>query len=97
METKVVKIYGKPNCPWCDRAKALAEEKGLKVEYINIVEAGIDGAKLSEICGQQVRTVPQVFVDDAFIEGGFEGLKKELADVPAKSAEAVPEEEAKAE
>lgn len=77
-EIKAVKIYGKPNCPWCDRAKALAEEKCLEVEYINIVEAGIDGAKLSEICGETVRTVPQIFVDDAFIKGGYEGLTKVL-------------------
>ncbi|QBZ70817.1 putative glutaredoxin [Edwardsiella phage pEt-SU] len=79
METKVVKIYGKPNCPWCDRAKALAEEKGLEIEYINIVEAGINGEKLSEICGEVVRTVPQIFVDDVFIKGGYEGLVKTLA------------------
>ena len=81
-EVKAVKIYGKPNCPWCDRAKALAEEKGLDVEYINIVEAGIDGAKLSEICGTPVRTVPQIFVDDAYVPGGYDGLTKELLDLP---------------
>lgn len=77
-ETKVVVIYGKTNCPWCDRAKALAEDKGLDVEYINIVEAGIDGAKLSEICGEPVRTVPQIFVDDVFVKGGYEGLNQLL-------------------
>lgn len=81
-EKKVVKIYGKPNCPWCDRAKALAESKGLEVEYINIVEVGIDGPKLSVICGTSVRSVPQVFVDDVFIKGGYEGLEKELLDLP---------------
>ncbi|EBY9763853.1 hypothetical protein D5W64_12140 [Salmonella enterica subsp. enterica serovar Saintpaul] len=73
-----VKIYGKPNCKWCDAAKLLAADKGCDIEYINIVEAGIDGAKLSLICGEPVRTVPQIFVDDAFVKGGYEGLNQLL-------------------
>lgn len=73
-----VKIYGKPNCKWCESAKLLATGKGCDVEYINIVEAGIDGSKLSEICGEPICTVPQIFVDDAFIKGGYEGLNQLL-------------------
>lgn len=87
----IVKIYGKPNCPWCDRAKALAQSKELEVEYIDITKEGIDGAKLSEICGEVVRTVPQIFVDDVFVKGGYEGLKKHLnpetPEVPEAAAE----------
>ncbi|QGH72116.1 putative glutaredoxin 1 [Klebsiella phage N1M2] len=78
---KVV-IYGKPNCPWCDRAKALADSKGAEVEYINIVEAGIDGAKLGEIVGRPVRTVPQIVVDDQYV-GGYEDLDRHLKAVEA--------------
>lgn len=86
-ETKVVVIYGKTNCPWCDRAKVLAEDKGLDVEYINIVEAGIDGAKLSEICGVPVRTVPQIFIGEQYILGGYDGLNKEIGSLPSVKKE----------
>lgn len=73
---KVV-IYGKPNCPWCDRAKELAVKEGLSFEYINITAMGIDGQKLSEICGRLVRTVPQILVDDTYV-GGFEDFNKKI-------------------
>lgn len=70
-------IYGKPNCPWCDRAKQLAEINDVEVEYVDIVAAGIDGAKLSEIVGRPIRTVPQIVVDDQYV-GGFEDFKKHI-------------------
>lgn len=67
---KVV-IYGRPQCKWCDAAKELCEYEDLQYEYINIREAGIDGAKLSEICGTKVETVPQIFADGVHI-GGYD-------------------------
>lgn len=71
---KVV-IYGKPNCPWCDSAKDLVKDvKGIEYEYIDIVEAGINGTKLSEICGETVKSVPQIFVNGNHIPYGFLGL-----------------------
>ena len=29
----MIEIYGKPQCPFCDRAKALCEQKGLEYTY----------------------------------------------------------------
>lgn len=67
---KVV-IYGRPQCKWCDAAKELCDSEGIEYEYINIREAGIDAAKLSQICGTTVDTVPQIFADGAHI-GGYD-------------------------
>jgi len=39
------------------------------MEFIDITEAGLDGAKLQEICGQPVRTVPQIFVNGEYVGG----------------------------
>lgn len=65
-----VMIYGKTaGCKYCDRAKNICELNNFDVEFIDLVTAGIDGAQLSEICGTPVRTVPQIFVDDAYIGG----------------------------
>lgn len=63
-----VKMYGKTECPNCDKAKTLIKMKsGIELEYINIEEAGIDAAKLAEICGRPVRQVPQIFVNDEYV------------------------------
>ena len=31
----MIKIWGKTQCPFCDRAKALAEQKGYELNIIN--------------------------------------------------------------
>ncbi|EOK5550429.1 GrxA family glutaredoxin, partial [Klebsiella pneumoniae] len=38
-------------------------------QYIDIVAAGIDKQKLSEMVGKPVETIPQVFLDDVPIGG----------------------------
>lgn len=63
---KVV-IYGRDNCSYCKRAVELAKQlhgHGFgDYEYIDIVSAGIDKEKLSDLVGKPVETIPQVFVN----------------------------------
>lgn len=64
-----VTIYGKPTCPYCDRAVELCERKGFAYEYIDILEKGMSTADLHEIVGKPVRTVPQIFIGTQHIGG----------------------------
>ena len=72
-------IYSKPNCIYCDKAKALV--KGLDLKYeekmfgkdFNTVE------ELYEAVGKQVRTMPQILIDDKLI-GGYNQLVEHFAD-----------------
>ena len=68
-----VLIYTKDNCIWCDRAKILLDSK--KISY-NEVDLSDDSERLKfyEKIGDNVKTVPQVFIDDKII-GGFQDLK----------------------
>ena len=68
-----VLIYTKDNCIWCDRAKILLDSK--KISY-NEIDLSDDSERLKfyEKIGDNVKTVPQVFIDDKRI-GGFQGLK----------------------
>ncbi len=63
-----VEIYTKKLCPYCVRAKALLDRKG--VPYVEIDAEGKDELRtwLAEVTGQ--RTVPQIFVDGRPL-GGF--------------------------
>ena len=58
---------------WCDRAKILLDSK--KISY-NEVDLSDDSERLKfyEKIGDNVKTVPQVFIDDKRI-GGFQDLK----------------------
>ena len=68
-----VSIYTKDNCIWCDRAKILLDSK--KISY-NEIDLSDDSERLKfyEKIGDNVKTVPQVFIDDNRI-GGFQDLK----------------------
>ncbi len=65
-----VTIYGKPQCPYCENAVNLCEERQFAYEYIDIFEKQMSIADLHEIVGKPVRTVPQIFVGETHI-GGF--------------------------
>ena len=69
----MILIYGKPMCPFCDRAKALCEQRGFDYEYKTL---GTDYTKeelLENFPG--ARTVPQIVVNGLKV-GGFEGFTK---------------------
>lgn len=67
----MIEIYGKPMCPFCDKAKALCEARGLEYTYKSL---GSDYSKeelLEMFPG--ARTVPQIKVNGTSI-GGFDKL-----------------------
>ncbi|OOS01912.1 glutaredoxin [Canicola haemoglobinophilus] len=76
-------IFGRSGCPYCVRAKNLAEKLKTTLDdfdyrYIDIVAEGISKADLSLSVGKPVETVPQIFIDEKPIGGctDFEALMK---------------------
>lgn len=70
-----VVIFGRPACPFCVRAKELADklEAAGAIEgfrYVDIHAEGITKADMEKTIGKPVETVPQIFVDKTHI-GGF--------------------------
>ena len=71
-----VELYTKDQCIWCDRAKGL-----LNAHSIDFVEFDLSNneerLKFYENIGNNVKTVPQVFIDDKRI-GCYQDLKEWL-------------------
>ncbi|MGL9736282.1 MAG: GrxA family glutaredoxin [Symbiopectobacterium sp.] len=72
-------IFGRPGCPYCVRAKALAEKlteqrDDFSFRYVDIHAEG----SMSKIVGKLVETVPQIFLDEKHICGctDFEAYAK---------------------
>lgn len=63
-----VEIYTKAFCPYCHRAKALLDGKGVAFEVYDITMGGPKRVELNERAPGQT-TVPQIFVDDRHIGG----------------------------
>ncbi|MDH2924253.1 glutaredoxin 1 [Nicoletella semolina] len=69
-----VEIYGRLTCPYCARAKALAEKMKLELadfdfEFIDMIEKNISKQDLEPRVGKPVATVPQIFLDNVHIGG----------------------------
>jgi ribonucleotide reductase alpha subunit/glutaredoxin len=58
-----VVVYGKPNCPFCDKAKNILKSKGIDFQYIDI---SVDEKSFEFIRSKGFRTVPQIFVNGEY-------------------------------
>jgi len=68
-------VWSKDNCPYCDQAKALLTQRGIKYEEHKI-GAGYSREQLLEAV-PNARTVPQIFINNQLI-GGFTELRRHL-------------------
>tara|TARA_B100000902_G_scaffold359604_1_gene375545 strand:- start:11202 stop:11432 length:231 start_codon:yes stop_codon:yes gene_type:complete len=69
----IVEIYSKPQCPYCDMAKALAEREEHNLT-VKMLDEDFDRETLMETF-PGARTFPQIIVDGNKI-GGYQEFKK---------------------
>ena len=79
-----VTVYSTTWCPWCDRAKALLNARGIEFDAVNIDDQPNFRQKLMELTGGY--TVPQIVIGEEPI-GGFQQLR--ALDASGKLAELV--------
>ena len=63
-----VDIYTKWGCPYCYRAKALLEDKGVAFTEYDVTMGGPKRAEMAERA-PGAATVPQIFIDGRLIGG----------------------------
>ena len=73
-----IEIYGTESCTYCKLAVKLCVAKSIQYEYTD-VGLGDNLQKLTERMGVRPRTVPQIFVDGTYIDGGYNGLTQSLS------------------
>ncbi|MEG9474680.1 GrxA family glutaredoxin [Mannheimia indoligenes] len=69
-----VEIYGRLSCPYCVRAKQLAEKMKTELndfdfKFIDMIAEGLSKEDLEPRVGKPVATVPQIFVDNVHVGG----------------------------
>jgi glutaredoxin 3 len=70
--TPEVTMYSTGWCPYCERARALLQRKGVAVQEYKIDEDDAQRAVMLQKSGGR-RTVPQIFIGDRHV-GGFDDL-----------------------
>ena len=78
MEMKIT-IYSKPNCIYCDKSKALLKGLDLSYEEKMFGKDYKSPEELYEAVGKQVRTMPQIMINDVLV-GGYNQLIEFMAD-----------------
>lgn len=69
-------IWSKYHCTFCDQAKALLEQKGIRYEERKIDDGWTKEELLEAV--PTARTLPQIFLDEKYI-GGFQELQQHLS------------------
>ena len=70
----MITLYSKPNCPYCDQAKAWLTKN--EIEY-NVLDISKDTEAREFLINSGHKTVPQIYVgNQLLVEGGFTGLSK---------------------
>ena len=72
-------IYSKQNCTFCNKAKHLVKTLGYEYTEKKMEEFDSPEAMLEDI-GKQVRTMPQIKIDNKLI-GGYNQLVEHFADM----------------
>ena len=67
MTEKNVKVYSTPACPYCRRAKAYLDEKGVTYEDIDVSARPEAAEEMVSLSGQM--SVPIIAVDDKVVVG----------------------------
>jgi glutaredoxin 3 len=78
MSNKII-IYSKPNCTYCDKSKHLLKTLGFEYEEKMFGKDFNTPDELFEAVGKQVRTMPQIIIDDKHI-GGYNELVEYFVD-----------------
>jgi len=68
---KRIEVFSKDWCPYCDRAKALLDARGLPYEVFDVTNDPALEAEMRERASR--RTVPQIFIDGEHV-GGYDDL-----------------------
>jgi glutaredoxin len=68
-------VWSKYQCPYCEQAKQLLSQRGIKFEERKIGDGWTKEDLLEAV--PTARTVPQIFLDDELI-GGFNELRERL-------------------
>ena len=66
-DSKIVRVFSAPSCPWCARAKEYLRNKNVLFEDIDVSQDYNQAVAMVQKSGQQ--GVPQLWIDDDVVIG----------------------------
>ena len=72
-------LWTKADCKFCVKAKRLLQNEGVDITEYRIDQPPYTREDMTRRVGREVKTVPQIFIDDEYI-GGYDELTWWLAE-----------------
>ena len=70
-------VFSTSKCSWCNKVTKMLEESEIKVTKVDVAENVENFDKMQDYAGKDVRSVPQVVIDNQFI-GGYTEVERYL-------------------
>ena len=70
-------VFSTPKCSWCNKVTQILENSKIEVTKVDVAESVENFEKMQNFAGQDVRSVPQVVIDNKFI-GGYTEVERFL-------------------
>ncbi|MEZ5125555.1 MAG: glutaredoxin family protein [Thermoleophilia bacterium] len=85
-QAKHVELYTLSTCPWCKKAKAFLDSRGVTYTYIDydLAEADVQSRIQEEMTAHNARSFPFMKIGDDFIIGYNPDAYTRLLDLEAK-------------
>ena len=74
-----VEIFGTPTCGYCTQSVQMCESNGISYTYCDLIKDPTMKDTLEKRIGNVIKTVPQIFVDGDYLQGGYTALRDKLS------------------
>ena len=70
-------VFSTPKCSWCNKVTKILENLKIEVTKVDVAESVENFEKMQNYAGEDIRSVPQVVIDNKFI-GGYTEVERFL-------------------
>ena len=70
-------VFSTPKCSWCNKVTQILENSKIEVTKVDVAESVENFEKMQNYAGKDIRSVPQVVIDNKFI-GGYTEVERFL-------------------
>jgi glutaredoxin len=70
-------VFSTPKCTWCNKVINILEDSNIEVTKVDVAESVENFEKMQNYAGEDIRSVPQVVIDNEFV-GGYTEVERFL-------------------
>ena len=65
-------VFSTSKCTWCNKVINILEDSNIEVTKVDVAESVENFEKMQNYAGEDIRSVPQVVIDNEFVGGYYD-------------------------